>query len=48
MRIVEKEEAYKEDEKYERGRSNRLFFFFFFGFINAMSTIFSQHFQNKS
>ena len=25
MRIVKKEEAYKEDEKYERGESNRLF-----------------------
>ena len=26
VRIVKKEEAYKEDEKYERGESNRLFF----------------------
>ena len=30
MRIVENEEAYKEDEKYERGKSNRLFCFFLF------------------
>ena len=45
--IVEKEGAYKEDEKYEREEHNRIFF----GggeFVNAMSTIFSQHFQNKS
>ena len=46
VRIVKKEEAYKEDEKYERGESNRLFFLGW-GFINAMPTIFSQHFQNK-
>ena len=25
---IKKEEVYKEDEKYERGESNRLFFFF--------------------
>ena len=50
VRIVKKEEAYKEDEKYERGESNRLFLGGGgggWGFINAMSTIFSQHFQNK-
>ena len=46
VRIVEKEIAYKEDEKYEKGEHNCLFFGGG-GFINAMSIIFSQHFQNK-
>ena len=46
--IVEKEGAYKEDEKYEREEHNRIFFGGGGGFVNAMSTIFSQHFQNKS